>query len=299
MPEIDPYAVLGVARSATRLEIASVYRRLAKRWHPDAIGPATAEQAHSMARINEAWRILSDSGRRASWDESHPVRIAAQVAAGPAAVRRPPAADAGPQTMRDSGWFAAAVVLIAGAVVGGVMIVLGQALAAPPTILDEPAVAFTDEGMSLQHPESWRVAVGDTTPAEASHRVVAHITTFEIGPEQACTSFDAPCTVTGGAIPAGEASIVITAWQDGTPPEPDPLQKLPAGLDADRIIGGEPAAFELERAEDGAMAWWQLSPRGFPDRWFEVRADISGQRLEQDELITQIDTVLATVRFDS
>ena len=300
VPDIDPYAVLSVPRSATRLEIASAYRRLAKRWHPDAIGPLAPDQARSMARINEAWRILSDAARRASWDDAHPLRVPATVGGPSVAPRRPPPADLAPHSLHDSGWFAAAVVAVGGIVVAGVMIVLNQSMAGPPTILDEPAVTFASDGLTLQHPDSWRVADGATPSTHPSNRVVAHLTTFEIAPEQACTAFDEPCAVTGDAIPAGEASIIITAWEEGTPPEPNPVRNLPAGREADRMIGGEPAAFEMvERFDGGVIAWWQLSPPGFPDRWFEVRADLSGQQLEIEDLLYQVDTVLATIRFDS
>ena len=50
MAEIDPYAVLGVPRTATREEIARAYRALARRHHPDAGAPPST----TMARINEA-----------------------------------------------------------------------------------------------------------------------------------------------------------------------------------------------------------------------------------------------------
>ena len=90
---------------------------------------------------------------------------------------------------------------------------------------------------------------------------------------------------------------MITAFESGTPPVPEPIQRRAYGLDAQRIIGGEPAAFRLRRLTDSAEAWWQLSPPGFPGRWIEVRADIGGQILEQDEMMSQIEGLLATVEF--
>lgn len=63
---LDPYAVLGVSPHATRQEVASAHRRLAKRHHPDIDpGPGSAER---MRRINDAWRILSNPARRARYD---------------------------------------------------------------------------------------------------------------------------------------------------------------------------------------------------------------------------------------
>ena len=60
---MDPYAVLGVPRGASRCETARAYRRLAKRHHPDVnADPAAADR---MQRINAAWRALSDLGTRA------------------------------------------------------------------------------------------------------------------------------------------------------------------------------------------------------------------------------------------
>jgi curved DNA-binding protein CbpA len=66
-PRRDPYAILGVPRDASRTEIASAFRRLAKRTHPDLSGqPPTA-----MHDLNWAWNLLSDTARRADWDRSH------------------------------------------------------------------------------------------------------------------------------------------------------------------------------------------------------------------------------------
>ena len=68
---LDPYAVLGIQRAATPLQIARAHRRLAKRHHPDLHEGATAE-AERMRRINEAWTILSNPVTRADYDRSHP-----------------------------------------------------------------------------------------------------------------------------------------------------------------------------------------------------------------------------------
>lgn len=70
---LDPYAVLGVARDASPLQVARAHRHLAKRHHPDLhVGAAAAEAAERMQTINAAWAVLSNPGRRADWDSSHP-----------------------------------------------------------------------------------------------------------------------------------------------------------------------------------------------------------------------------------
>ena len=66
----DPYAVLGVARDATPLQVARAHRRLAKRHHPD-LHPDAADQ-RAMHRINAAWRVLSAPSLRADFDRRHP-----------------------------------------------------------------------------------------------------------------------------------------------------------------------------------------------------------------------------------
>ncbi|MEO5837670.1 MAG: J domain-containing protein [Acidimicrobiales bacterium] len=62
---IDHYRKLGVARTASHAEIRSAYRRLAQRLHPDTHGGVVSAE---MIAINEAWRVLSDSGRRSAYD---------------------------------------------------------------------------------------------------------------------------------------------------------------------------------------------------------------------------------------
>jgi DnaJ-class molecular chaperone len=63
----DPYAVLGVAKSATEAEIKSAFRKLAKKYHPDA----NADDANAAARFNEAnqaYEILGDKEKRGQFD---------------------------------------------------------------------------------------------------------------------------------------------------------------------------------------------------------------------------------------
>lgn len=59
----DPWSVLGVPRDASRAECRAAFHRLAKRHHPDALGPdataaARAEAERRMREINEAWGKL-------------------------------------------------------------------------------------------------------------------------------------------------------------------------------------------------------------------------------------------------
>ncbi len=79
----DPYALLGVPRSATRAQIQAAYRRLARELHPDASqDPGPARQ---FARVSQAWAILGDAARRRAYDERGiRGRFAAPGTAGPA-----------------------------------------------------------------------------------------------------------------------------------------------------------------------------------------------------------------------
>lgn len=70
-PSTDPYAVLGIRREATPLQVARAHRRLAKAHHPD-LNEGASEASDRMRRINEAWSILSNPVRRAEYDQSHP-----------------------------------------------------------------------------------------------------------------------------------------------------------------------------------------------------------------------------------
>lgn len=94
---LDPYAVLGVPREATPLQVARAHRRLAKRHHPDLHEGAT-DAADRMRRINEAWWVLSSPARRADYDAAHPaVRAPAGTHWGPT---RSPIQPAAPSSTR-------------------------------------------------------------------------------------------------------------------------------------------------------------------------------------------------------
>lgn len=62
----DYYAVLHLKGNATADEIHRAYRALAMQYHPDR-NPATGAQA-TMARINEAYAVLSDISKRRHYD---------------------------------------------------------------------------------------------------------------------------------------------------------------------------------------------------------------------------------------
>ncbi|HLE89478.1 MAG TPA: J domain-containing protein [Candidatus Limnocylindria bacterium] len=151
-PAPDPYAILGLNRDASALQVARAHRRLAKRFHPD-LHPGE-EVAARMQQVNEAWALLSSAVRRAEYDRTHPgagtpasghwaasrreIRpaqptttrtwatwraTAAETRAAPRTVRqpgevqipptrRPQPLDAGPRTFRESGWAALIVAVV-------------------------------------------------------------------------------------------------------------------------------------------------------------------------------------------
>jgi molecular chaperone DnaJ len=68
MPKRDYYDILGVNRDATEEDIKKAYRRLAMKHHPDR-NQGNKEAEEKFKEAKEAYEVLSDSQKRAAYDQ--------------------------------------------------------------------------------------------------------------------------------------------------------------------------------------------------------------------------------------
>lgn len=72
MPDSDDfYRVLGVDRKADEKEIKRAYRHLARKYHPD-VNPGDRSASERFQKINQAYEVLSDAGKREMYDKYGP-----------------------------------------------------------------------------------------------------------------------------------------------------------------------------------------------------------------------------------
>jgi len=64
----DYYALLGVPKNAPEKDIKSAYRKLARKWHPDANPENQKEAEERFKEISEAYEVLGDPEKRKKYD---------------------------------------------------------------------------------------------------------------------------------------------------------------------------------------------------------------------------------------
>ena len=79
----DYYAILGVEKTANDDELKKAYRKLAKKYHPDANPDNKKEAEAKFKEVNEAYEVLSNPDKRRMYDQfvqlTHKVDLEGQV----------------------------------------------------------------------------------------------------------------------------------------------------------------------------------------------------------------------------
>lgn len=91
------YQVMGLAPEATPEQVKKRFRELARKYHPD-LHPDHPEYHEIFLRINQAYEVLNDAGRRASYDLTLRDQARREAERGGNAYGSAPAGSAGPRS---------------------------------------------------------------------------------------------------------------------------------------------------------------------------------------------------------
>jgi DnaJ-class molecular chaperone len=94
----DYYKVLGVPKTAAEKDVKSAYRKLARKWHPDANPTKQKEAEERFKEISEAYEVLGDAEKRRKYDALGSEWTSAAQQAEAQRRYRSAQASAGPQT---------------------------------------------------------------------------------------------------------------------------------------------------------------------------------------------------------
>lgn len=82
MEQRDYYELLGVSRGASDAEIKKAYRKMAMKHHPDR-NPDDADSEEKFKEIQKAYAVLSDSKKRAAYDQFGHAGVDSSMGGGP------------------------------------------------------------------------------------------------------------------------------------------------------------------------------------------------------------------------